>query len=109
MVLIEKYIKPTYVDKNGFKTWTNRYGDVLKQEDENGSEIINISIDITENTFNLINIHGADFQFEFEEYLMKKISDNLAQKNIDLNDVDITNCEVVIERRNNIEFNGIRT
>jgi hypothetical protein len=92
MVLIEKYKKPDYTDEKGYKTWTDRYGDVIKQEDAEGRQVVNVSIDIPMNTLNLIDIHGADFQFEFENIIMKKLLEELALKNIDINDVDISGC-----------------
>lgn len=92
MVLIEKYKKPDYIDERGYKTWTDRYGDIIRQEDSDGKEVINVSIDISLNTMNLIEVHGPDFQFEFENMIMKRISEELALKNIKLEDVDISSC-----------------
>ena len=37
IVIIEKYIRPNYIDENGNKFWTNKYGEITKSEDKDGN------------------------------------------------------------------------
>ena len=36
-VIIEKYKKWDYIDSAGYFVWTNRYGDIINEEDVNGN------------------------------------------------------------------------
>ena len=74
-VIIEKYKKWAYIDNRGYYVWTNRYGDIIKIEDEFGNtkSIFNINIE----TIQDLQMHGIDAETELTNILAQHVAEGI--------------------------------
>lgn len=97
MVLTEKYKKYDYIDESGFFIWINRYGEILKKEDENGNRIFSHKSEI-----NIENINQIATLDIISQEVIKKLdiimkNNNIPTNNISLKNIKFNNGEITID------------
>lgn len=75
-VIIEKYKKWNYVNYQGYYVWENRYGDIIRVEDENGISIHNIVITDREALEDL-KAFGIDVEGQLANFLAQEIGQEI--------------------------------